>query len=58
MPNDRIPKRKAMLSVIPGFASCNPRFTSSFLLVIEYWVLVINWGLVIGDWLFDIKEFS
>jgi len=46
-----------MLLVIPSFASCNPRFTSSFFLVIEYWVLVIKWSLVIGDWLFVIKEF-
>jgi len=28
-------------------------------LVIEYWVLVINWSLVIGDWLlsFCVKYF-
>ena len=38
MNNDRIPKRET----IP----------ESFRLVIEYWVLVINWSLVIGDWLF------
>ena len=38
MTNDRIPKRETILE--------------GFCLVIEYWVLVINWSLVIGDWLF------
>ena len=38
MTNDRIPKRE--------------KIPASLCLVIEYWVLMINWSLVIGDWLF------
>jgi len=30
----------------------NGNNTAGLCLVIEYWVLVINWSLVIGDWLF------
>jgi len=36
MPNDRIPKRETVPEK----------------LLFGYWVLVINWSLVIGDWLF------
>jgi len=38
IPNDRIPKQEKISAIL-----C---------LVIEYWVLVIIWSLVIGDWLF------
>jgi len=31
----------------PNGKQCGKSF-----LVIEYWVLVINWSLVIGDWVF------
>jgi len=33
----------------------NDKSTGYSSLVIEYWVLVINWSLVIGDWLFIVK---